>query len=64
MQLSQPVPLPVMCALETWRASGDRTQARLNGLVEAFAKSYGLLDILPALQEQAWSFTKSWERVA
>lgn len=32
--------LPAMCAVEIWKASGQRTEERLNGLCAHFAKQY------------------------
>ncbi len=55
--------LPLCCLLarEVWQSSGERTIARLNDLVEHYARVYGLTAQLPDLQKQAANSIPSWQ---
>lgn len=52
--------LPALCAVEIWKASGIRTEDRLNALCEHFAKTYCLLDELATIRQQAKNSVPSW----
>lgn len=54
------LPLCCRCAIEYWESSGERTRARLNGLVEHYATVYGEKDLVP-LQEQAAAAVPAWK---
>lgn len=50
------------CALEWWRASGPRSEARLLELVAHFARTNGQLDNLEWHNRAALADVKSWEK--
>ncbi|VVD31764.1 protein of unknown function [Paraburkholderia dioscoreae] len=52
--------LPAWLAVETWRASGERTVARLYGLVEHYAAAYGRSSDVCVLKDQALKSVPSW----
>lgn len=49
------------CALEWWRASGERTEARLLRLVEHYARANGEIENLSHHTRVALSAVKPWE---
>jgi hypothetical protein len=54
------VELPARLAVETLRASGERTVARLYGLVEHYAAAYGRSPDVDVLRDQALKSVPSW----
>jgi len=48
-------------ALEWWRATGERSEARLFSLVEHFATTNGELDLIEHHREAAFADVKAWD---
>lgn len=49
------------CALEWWRADGERSLARLMSLVEFFAESNGDSDCVAYHKQSALGAVRHWE---
>lgn len=49
------------CALEFWRAAGERTKPRLLELVEHYAKTNGELEYIDHHKQSALESVKPWE---
>ena len=49
------------CALEWWRASGKRSEARLLELVEHYATTNAELEIVDFHKKSALDAVRSWE---
>jgi hypothetical protein len=56
------IEFPAQLAFEAWRDSGERTEARLNGLVEHYARIYGRSAEYDDLKAQAMSAIPLWMR--
>ena len=56
------IPTISQCALDTWRASGERTIARLRELVRLFAETHaGAIDHLSHYETEAIKAIRPWE---
>jgi hypothetical protein len=52
--------LQSQCAIEVWKASGERTRARLESLCEHFATVYSMQEFKAEIIQEAFDNVQRW----